>query len=51
MDFLYFFTKHNYGPLALLVFLQSKILYVRKSQCRRTMKFTAVAFFYETCMF
>ena len=42
MDFFLFILKYNYEPLAPPVSLKSKIFYVRKSQWRRTMKFTVV---------
>ena len=42
MDFLSFLLKYNYEPSAPPVFLKSKIFYVRKSQCLKTMKFTVV---------
>ena len=38
--FFTFIPKYNYEPSAPPLSLKSKIFYVRKSQCRRTMKFT-----------
>ena len=42
MVFFVFILKQNYELSSLPVFLKSKIFYVGKRQCRRTVKFTVV---------